>query len=141
MSILLLGQNHRTAPVELREQLAFDDEKVQRLGALLKEDGVLQEAVVVSTCNRAEIYAVGGDSVLAEQRLAELLERVHGLPLHAVQSSLYRQEDASAVRHLFRVASGLDSMVLGEGQILSQVKKAYAPVSYTHLTLPTKRIV
>ncbi len=126
MPILLLGQNHRTAPVELREQLAFDDEKVRSLATHLKEDEGIREAVVVSTCNRMEIYAVGDDSERGFARLGELLQQVHGIPLDRIDGSLYRATDDAAVRHLFRVASGLDSMVLGEGQILSQVKAGYA---------------
>jgi glutamyl-tRNA reductase len=124
--ILLLGQNHRTAPVELRERLAFDETKVGQLAKYLKEDEVIHEAVVVSTCNRVEIYAVGENTRSGQARLAGLFEKVHGIPLTEFGDSLYQEEDAEAIRHLFRVASGLDSMVLGEGQILSQVKAGYA---------------
>ncbi len=126
MPILLLGQNHRTAPVELRERLAFDEEKTSVLAKCLKQDPTISEAVVVSTCNRMEIYAVADDAERGVARLEELLEQVHEVPLERIAGSLYRETDDEALRHLFRVASGLDSMVLGEGQILSQVKAGYA---------------
>ncbi len=125
MPILLLGQNHRTAPIELRERLAFDEEKVNRLSGLLSDDGILREAAVVSTCNRVEIYAVGQDEKKGQERLSELLHQVHGIELSSFADAVYRKQEEEAVRHLFRVASGLDSMVLGEGQILSQVKAGY----------------
>lgn len=126
MPILLLGQNHRTAPVDLREQLAFDDEKVAALARLLEGDPLISEATVVSTCNRAEIYAVAEEPEEGLLRLGALLSQVHGLPTEQMDATLYRETEAPAMRHLFRVASGLDSMVLGEGQILSQVKAGYA---------------
>jgi glutamyl-tRNA reductase len=126
VTIILLGQNHQTAPVEMREKLAFTPSKLQQASDLLASDDLLQEGVVLSTCNRAEIYAVTAEPEAGGQRLGSLLERVHGVPLSNLNGSLYRMVEEQAVRHLFRVSSGLDSMVLGEGQILAQVKGAHA---------------
>lgn len=126
MAIVLLGQNHRSAPVELREQLAVDDGKLERLRELLIESTELSEGAVLSTCNRVELYAVGDDAASARTRLAQLLERLHGVDAEALSPTLYWQVEDQALRHLFRVAAGLDSMVVGEGQILHQVRDAGA---------------
>ncbi|WP_019397152.1 glutamyl-tRNA reductase [Pseudoxanthomonas sp. GW2] len=118
MTLWLLGLNHQTAPVDLRERVAFAGEALGRaLGALRALPGV-SEAALLSTCNRTEVYAMAEDG----QVLADWLEG-HGAGISAY---LYRHRDADAVRHLFRVATGLDSMVLGEPQILGQVKDAWA---------------
>ena len=121
MSLYVLGINHQTAPVALRETVAFGPDTLRRaLASLRAQDGV-QEAVLLSTCNRTELYARsdnGPDALanwLAGQQRA-------GNDLHAY---LYRHDEADAVRHLFRVATGLDSLVLGEPQILGQVKQAW----------------
>lgn len=134
MKICLLGQNHKTAPIELRERLAFTPEKQERLGDLLASDEEIHEGVVLSTCNRVELYAVTGDSNHNHDRLGSILERVHGIALPQWKESLYFHEEDGAVRHLFRVASGLDSMVLGEGQILSQVRDAFTAAKEHRLT-------
>ena len=122
MPLLALGINHQTAPVALRERVAFAAEALPpALEALRGVDGV-REAVLLSTCNRTELYAhAEGDG----EALADWLARHPGAgeDLHAY---LYRHRDGEAVRHLFRVASGLDSLVLGEPQILGQVKQAFA---------------
>ena len=121
MSLYVLGINHQTAPVALRERVAFGpDALAPALQALRRLPGV-REAVLLSTCNRTELYAhADGD----DQALADWLAAHPGAgsDLHAY---LYRHRDADAVRHLFRVASGLDSLVLGEPQILGQVKQAW----------------
>ena len=118
MTLWVLGLNHQTAPVELRERAAFaGTSRTDALTALQTMPGV-NEAALLSTCNRTELYALADD----EQRLAQWLDdRAPGLSRH-----LYRHRDDQAVRHLFRVATGLDSMVLGEPQILGQVKDAWA---------------
>ncbi len=123
--ICLLGQNHKTAPIELREQLAVTTDKREALGSLLRDDPFIQESVVLSTCNRMELYAVSEDSALGCDRLGDLLAEVHGIPRRQWDSTLYSHHEDDAIRHLFRVASGLDSMVLGEGQILAQVRDAH----------------
>lgn len=123
--ICLLGQNHKTAPVELREKLAVTPEKRDALAELLRLDPFIEESVVLSTCNRMEMYAVSGDHGQGCDRMSAMLAEVHGLSLREWERTLYKRQDHEAVRHLFRVASGLDSMVLGEGQILSQVRDAH----------------
>lgn len=124
--ICLLGQNHKTAPVELREKLAVTDEKRAALADLLRTDRHVDESVVLSTCNRMELYAICADPSQSGDRLGGMLAEVHGLARSEWDQTLYYRQDQHAVRHLFRVASGLDSMVLGEGQILSQVKDAHS---------------
>ncbi len=123
MPLLALGVNHQTAPVELREKVAFAPETVPAaLGDLLAREGV-REAVLLSTCNRTEIYCSVDSG--AEATPAEWLARHHALGVDQLGDYLYRHVDGNAVRHLFRVATGLDSLVLGEPQVLGQVKEAH----------------
>jgi glutamyl-tRNA reductase len=127
MPIHVLGLNHQTAPVSLRERVAFSgDATVAGLEALRALPQV-REAALLSTCNRTEIYAVTEDdgSALADWLASHPADSGAG-PGHALHAYLYRHTDADAVRHLFRVATGLDSLVLGEPQILGQVKEAWA---------------
>lgn len=118
MTLWVLGLNHQTAPVELRERAAFGGDALSRAMASLRQSPQLAEAVLLSTCNRTELYAVAEDS----QHLSRWLESHAG----DLQGYLYEHRDDDAVRHLFRVATGLDSMVLGEPQILGQVKDAWS---------------
>ena len=124
--VALIGCNHRTAPVELRERLAFTTEQALDAASQLRQRGILEEAVVVSTCNRSELYGVPGDTTA---RIAEVLEEFltsyHGIPHGDLAGRTYRWMGADAIRHLFRVASGLDSMLLGEAEILGQIRTAY----------------
>ncbi|WP_395787441.1 glutamyl-tRNA reductase [Aquimonas sp.] len=121
--LLALGLSHQTAPVALREKVAFAaDRHAQSLHALLRRPGV-EEAALVSTCNRTEIYCCVAAG--AEGEPARWLAETHGLDGETLRQCLYQHEDAAAVRHLFRVAIGLDSLVLGEPQILGQVKDAW----------------
>lgn len=124
--ICLLGQNHKTAPVELREKIAVTEDKRDALVEMLRVDPVLSESVVLSTCNRMELYTVAQDCTpeRGRERLGAMLSDVHGIPERDWAETSYFSQDEHAVRHLFRVAAGLDSMVLGEGQILAQVKDA-----------------
>lgn len=122
MSFFALGVNHQTASVELREQVAFNPEKLSKLLAEQSQNAALSEMVVVSTCNRTEVYAI---SESAEQVLTWLAE-VNRLDVKQLANHVYRYENADAVTHLMRVASGLDSLMLGEPQILGQVKTALA---------------
>ena len=117
-----LGLNHQTAPVSLRERLAFDAESLPAALAALKALPGVSEAAIVSTCNRTEIYALAEDDGTA---LQDWLATRPGERL-PIDGYLYRHRDAEAVRHLFRVAAGLDSLVLGEPQILGQVKEAWS---------------
>jgi glutamyl-tRNA reductase len=121
MAFNILGLNHRTAPVALREKVAFNEDRlVAALRTLRQETGVA-EVVILSTCNRTEVYWSGSAS---GAELTQWLERHHGDNLD-IASSLYVHQEQHAVAHAFSVASGLDSMVLGEAQILGQLKDAY----------------
>lgn len=123
MAIFALGINHKTAPVALREKLAFSPEQVPE--ALQQLSGTLQlaDAVILSTCNRTELY-FSGNAEQSEQVL-QWLAGFHQLNLAELQQHLYLYRDQDAIQHLMRVAAGLDSLVLGEPQILGQVKQAY----------------
>ncbi|WP_373508108.1 glutamyl-tRNA reductase, partial [Thiocapsa sp.] len=123
MKLLVLGLNHKTAPVDVRERLAFGpDIIVGALRDLTSCDGVA-EGVVLSTCNRTEIYCAVQDC--SEEAVRHWLSRFHGVEQERVGPFLYAYLGRDAVTHLLRVCSGLDSMVLGEPQILGQVKTAY----------------
>lgn len=116
-----LGVNHQTAPVALRERLAFDAAALPEALAALKAMPGVHEAAILSTCNRTELYAIAdGEGTVLQEWLAQ--RPGERLPLDAY---VYRHQDVAAVRHLFRVAAGLDSLVLGEPQILGQVKDAW----------------
>ena len=126
MSLIVAGTSHRCAPVEVREKLAFLESDAVAAGGRLIAEGCVSEAVVISTCNRVEIYAVGqGDPPSLARRVREFLgdDRRFVGDLSAVS---FLHTGTTALEHLFRVVSGLDSMVLGETEILGQVKKAYS---------------
>ncbi len=132
MSLLVVGVNHRTAPVSLREKVFFDADRLpDALRDLRGTDGV-HEAVIVSTCNRTEIYCSQFDSDL--DRPVRWLARQQGLCETDLTPYLFGLMEGEGVRHLLRVASGLDSMVLGEPQILGQIKAAYR-AAVAHRTL------
>lgn len=126
MMLLVVGCNYRNTPVALRERLAFDDAKLARaLEELNVRFGC--EAVILSTCNRVEMYLARGAAAvpLDAELLAEFIGEIHALPARDLKQHLYLHRDADAVRHLFRVVASLDSMIVGEGQIAGQVKRAY----------------
>lgn len=125
MTVVLVGLNHRTAPVEVRERYALPPAQWRPLDEKLVQAPGLDEAAIVSTCNRTELLAVAGDSDGAAERLIEFFGESIG-DGSAGGRHFYELRDDAAVRHLFRVASSLDSMVLGEAQILGQLKDAYA---------------
>jgi len=123
MTLLAFGINHKTAPVEIREKVAFSPEKVRdALRDLIGHEAV-NEAVILSTCNRTEVYC--GLDYPANDAVLEWLSEYHQLPLEAISPYIYAYLDSDAVQHILRVASGLDSLVLGEPQILGQIKEAY----------------
>lgn len=122
MSLFVLGINHQTAPVSLRERVAFSADTVPAALDAIRTLPQVQEVALLSTCNRTELYAVSNDD---GQALADWLA-THPDDVGDLHAYLYRHRDADAVRHLFRVATGLDSLVLGEPQILGQVKDAWA---------------
>jgi glutamyl-tRNA reductase len=129
MSFVVIGINHRTAPVDIREKIVFaGDDLPDALRELVRVPGV-QECLIVSTCNRTELYCATNapEPDTAAQRLTEWLEHWHDLAAHGLdlRRSLYRLQGTQAIEHLFSVACGLDSLVLGEPQILGQIKDAY----------------
>ena len=121
--IIVVGLSHKTAPIAVREALAFTKDGLpETLGRLRSEVG-LDEAMVLSTCNRVEIYGHAKESAVSA--LVSFLAEHHRRPSSELDPFLYRLEGEQAVRHAFRVAASLDSMVLGEPQILGQVREAY----------------
>ena len=125
--LVALGINHQTAPVALRERVAFSDETLPATLAALRALPGVEEVALLSTCNRTEVYALtGGDGDALVDWLAAHPQDGGGRAPMALRDYLYRHSDGEAVRHLFRVATGLDSLVLGEPQILGQVKQAWA---------------
>jgi glutamyl-tRNA reductase len=123
--------SHRSAPVEVRERVAFPPCAGRSFLRRLKDDGVVSEAVLLSTCNRTEVYAVVDDEG-ARGRMLDLLAEDRGVERGSLEKDTYWLTDAQAVRHLYRVAASLDSMVVGEGQILGQVREAYRAATEEH---------
>src|ERR1700682_6194793 len=113
MEIVLVGLNHRTAPVEVREQLSFTAEQARRAADELRSRGILQETLVLSTCNRSEVYGVPPEtSHECAPGLSTFLSEFHKVRPDILDGSLYHHYDRHAVQHLFRVSAGLDSMLL-----------------------------
>jgi len=125
MHIVLVGLNHRSAPIELRERLAFRRDQLPDAFARLRTDVGLQEAAILSTCNRVEVYAGVPELNGTIDRLQRFLSEHGGVDVEGLTPRLYSYTEPQSIHHLFSVASGLDSMVLGEGEILHQVKHAY----------------
>ncbi len=132
MRLLLVGISHRTAPVDLRERLDFQTRGVSSALTTLDERGATEEAVLLSTCNRAEIYCTCEDPEAARGSIAQFISEFHGVDRHALEPHLYSVTDTDVARHLFRVAAGLDSLIVGEPQILGQVKEAHAVAHRVH---------
>lgn len=125
MGIIVVGLSHKTASVDVREKLSFPEAMLQdALRALTGYDGV-REGVILSTCNRVEIYASVKDSPTGVEMIKQFISDYHKLPRPSLEGALYIHQDENAVRHVFRVASSLDSMVVGEPQILGQLKDAF----------------
>jgi glutamyl-tRNA reductase len=120
MALFTLGINHHTAPLSVREQVAFDARRVQQALTDLTRCSPVDEAAILSTCNRTEVYLATD----APEAATQWLSQYHRLARHEIEPYLYTYPERAAVRHAFRVASGLDSMVLGEAQILGQMKEA-----------------
>jgi glutamyl-tRNA reductase len=137
MSVFLLGLNHRTAGVALRELLHFTPEEGLRAAASMRHEGVLEEVVVLSTCNRSEVYGVAGDSREdVDAGVKRHLCAFRSIEPAQLNGCLYRRGDRDAVEHLYRVAAGLDSMLLGEAEILGQVRETYLAAQREGLTGP-----
>jgi glutamyl-tRNA reductase len=123
MRIFALGLSHRTSPLEMRESIAFTRDELPR--ALQSLKGVLGDLVIVSTCNRTEFYSTALDSSVVRDNLTDFLQQRFPRRREEIPPCLYFYEQEDTVRHLFRVASGLDSLILGESEILGQVREAY----------------
>jgi glutamyl-tRNA reductase len=128
MSIVLIGVNHKTAPIEVRELLAFSEEACTGALRTLVDGDILREGLIVSTCNRVEVVTATANGRVLEgtERITKFLSTSRNLPLSLFDKHLYNHTDSQAITHLFRVASSLDSMVVGEPQVLGQVRRAYS---------------
>ena len=124
MHVLSIGLNHKTAPVEIRERAAVTEDHLEDALRDIAAHDVVEEATILSTCNRTEIYCQNTSNDI--QKISQWLCDFHQLKHEEVAPYLYSYPNQNAVRHAFRVASGLDSMVLGEPQILGQMKTAFA---------------
>jgi glutamyl-tRNA reductase len=134
--LLALGISHKTAPVELRERVALPDGRAEEfLRELVAEDAV-HEAVAISTCNRTEVYLVTGDPVDAETAALGMLARQAGIRPTELAEAIYSARNCDAARHLFRVACGLESMIVGENEVQGQVKRAYEAALNAGVTGP-----
>jgi glutamyl-tRNA reductase len=136
MQLLLVGISHRTAPVELRERVDFQARGVADALRALALRGSAREAVVVSTCNRAELYVACDEAAATRQDLVRFVGDFNGIAAADVAPHIYDVTDLDVARHLFRVAAGLDSLVMGEPQILGQVKEAHTIATDVHTSGP-----
>lgn len=127
MHILLTGLNHTTAPLEVREGVAFSKEQLPEALSLLSK--LVREGMILSTCNRTEIYAATDNPEKAAKQIRRFLTKFHGVPQESFSRFMYDCTDSDAVHHLFRVSAGLDSMIVGESQILGQVRDALSAAS------------
>ena len=134
--LFLLGVSHRTAPVDLRERLDFSSRDVGAAVEALATRPSAAETVVLSTCNRSELYVASADPASAREELITFLSDYHQLPREAFVPHVFAHDGAEAATHLFRVAAGLDSLVVGEPQILGQVKEAFQTAAERHCTGP-----
>jgi glutamyl-tRNA reductase len=125
MNIAVIGLSHKTAPVEIREKLSIPEDQIEKVIAQLCSYPHIKEAAILSTCNRLEIYVVVTEAEPATREVAQFLSEHSKLPFHELYQHLFALLQQDAVLHLMQVASGLDSLVLGEGQILAQVKQAH----------------
>lgn len=134
MNLFLLGASHHSAPVDVRERIDFTRRGVPEALAEIAQVPGLSEVVILSTCNRSEIYAVCEEPRRIRERLTAFMSAFHDVPESQLVPHVYTRADADVVRHLFRVAAGLDSLVVGEPQILGQVKDAYTVASEQRYT-------
>ena len=139
MHILLTGLNHKSAPLEMRERVSFSKEQLSE--ALPDLADHVSEGVILSTCNRTEVYSVSEEPQKTTDDIRRFLADYSALDPEQLNTHLYDHTDAEAVRHLFRVAGGLDSMILGESQILGQVRDALTSAAESHsLSAPVSRL-
>ena len=126
MSLIVLGLNHQTAPVEIREKISFSKERLKNaISKLTKDNCEVVEALILATCNRMEIYATTKNLNNGLEKIKEFLISYHQLKIPNLDRYLYVLQDEEAIKHIFKVACGLDSQILGENKILGQVREAY----------------
>jgi glutamyl-tRNA reductase len=125
MNIIVVGLSHKTAPVEIREQVAFSPTAMERPLHEMRALPAVTEGIIVSTCNRVELYVTSRDTNTCLGQLKRFLASFHNIPPEQLENHLYDYQGEDAIRHVFRVSSSLDSMVIGEPQILGQIKTAY----------------
>ncbi len=125
MKFFVIGVNHKECPVEVREKLHFSPKRAEAALSGLKNHSEISELIVLSTCNRVELYGMTDQDSMPENALLALLEDTHEIAKENFAPYLYRYEDKEAIRHLFRVAAGLDSLVIGENEILGQLRDAF----------------
>src|SRR3989442_14609250 len=131
MNLSLVGMNHRTAPIEVRERINIQESRLaEALADLARRDGIL-EGLILSTCNRVEVVTNSPDNVQAEPIIRQFLAECHHCDLTPYERYFYTYRQQDVVRHLFRVASSLDSIILAEPHILGQMKQAYAVARHT----------
>jgi glutamyl-tRNA reductase len=134
--LLLLGTSHKTAPLAVRERVALPEGRVEQFLLELAEHPEIREAVVLSTCNRTELYVVVSDPVEAETTVLGMLARQAGLRPTELIDGIYSDRNCDAARHLYRVTSGLESMIVGEAEVQGQVKRAYEAALAARTTGP-----
>src|SRR2546430_6391839 len=122
--LLAIGVSHKTAPVEVRERLVLPEARAAEFLRDLRGAVDIHEAVAISTCNRTELYLVVGDPVEAESRALAMLASQAGIRPTELAQSIYALRNCDAARHLYRVTSGLDSMIVGETEVQGQVKRS-----------------
>ncbi|MGS0764141.1 glutamyl-tRNA reductase [Syntrophomonas curvata] len=132
MYVLLAGLNHRTAPVSIRERFAFCGTSLDHAYAYFKDQAEIEGTVILATCNRTEIYATSRDIESGMKVLRQFMSGYSGMTNQELEQYLYQPNCYQAISHLFRVTAGLDSMILGEAQILGQVKDAYQASVQAH---------
>jgi glutamyl-tRNA reductase len=125
VNLIVVGLNHRTAPVEVRERVAYDEREAEEVLARARKDEILSEAFLLSTCNRTEFYGLSNDNGSAEMYIRKLIASTKRIDLSAHPGYAFTLTKLESVRHLLRVAAGLDSLILGESQILGQVRRAH----------------
>lgn len=123
--IVAIGLNHKTAPVEVRERLAFSSEDTPKVLEAMRQDTCVDEIALFSTCNRVEFLLATKDAPKAVEAVKDFMAKFKNTPRHTFEQALYVYHEDEAVRHIFRVAASLDSMVVGEPQILGQIKESY----------------
>lgn len=125
MNLIVVGTNHKISPIHLRERLSFSGRRIPEGLAFLKDTSNLKEAAILSTCNRVEIYASAENPYSGAREIKDFISRYHEIERRKISPYLYSYENESATRHLFSVAGGLDSLVLGETEILGQVRRSF----------------